>query len=120
MALKDSGTRREFGTGAVRDAEEGKGRMDLLPFFSICELAKHFEAGAKKYSDNNWREGVPLSSYYDSALRHLMKAGMGYTDEPHMTAALWNISCYIETKKRIDMGQLPKELDDFPYVRMEE
>lgn len=29
--LKDSGNRREFDTGAVRDMAEGKGRCDLLP-----------------------------------------------------------------------------------------
>lgn len=29
--LKDSGARREFSTGAVRDIAEGKGRCDLLP-----------------------------------------------------------------------------------------
>ena len=30
--IVDSGTRRDFGTGAVRDMAEGKGRMDLLPW----------------------------------------------------------------------------------------
>ena len=29
--IKDSGSRREFGTGAVRDIQEGKGRCDLMP-----------------------------------------------------------------------------------------
>ncbi len=29
--IKDSGTRRQFDTGAVRDIQEGKGRCDLLP-----------------------------------------------------------------------------------------
>ncbi len=29
--IKDSGERREFSTGAVRDIQEGKGRCDLLP-----------------------------------------------------------------------------------------
>lgn len=29
--LKDSGTRRQFESGAVRDIAEGKGRCDLLP-----------------------------------------------------------------------------------------
>lgn len=29
--ILDSGERREFGTGAVRDIQEGKGRCDLLP-----------------------------------------------------------------------------------------
>lgn len=31
MELKDSGNRREFETGAVRDMAEGKGRCDLMP-----------------------------------------------------------------------------------------
>lgn len=31
MEILDSGNRREFETGAVRDMAEGKGRMDLLP-----------------------------------------------------------------------------------------
>ena len=34
--LKDSGARRDFGTGAVRDAAEGKGRCDLLPLGVVC------------------------------------------------------------------------------------
>ncbi len=29
--IKDSGSRREFETGAVRDIQEGKGRCDLMP-----------------------------------------------------------------------------------------
>ena len=31
MEIKDSGERREFETGAVRDIQEGKGRCDLMP-----------------------------------------------------------------------------------------
>lgn len=33
--LKDSGARREFDTGAVRDIAEGKGRCDLLPLHIV-------------------------------------------------------------------------------------
>ena len=36
--IKDSGTRREFSTGAVRDVAEGKGRCDLLPLDIIANL----------------------------------------------------------------------------------
>jgi hypothetical protein len=36
--IKDSGNRREFSTGAVRDIQEGKGRCDLLPLDVIAEL----------------------------------------------------------------------------------
>jgi hypothetical protein len=34
--ILDSGTRREFNTGAVRDIQEGKGRCDLLPLDVIA------------------------------------------------------------------------------------
>ena len=37
--IKDSGKRREFDTGAVRDIQEGKGRCDLLPLQEISDLA---------------------------------------------------------------------------------
>lgn len=36
--LKDTGFRREFGTGAVRDTAEGKGRCDLLPLIVVGKL----------------------------------------------------------------------------------
>lgn len=35
--IKDSGTRREFKSGAVRDIQEGKGRCDLLPLDVIAD-----------------------------------------------------------------------------------
>ena len=37
MKIKDSGERREFTTGAVRDIQEGKGRCDLMPLDVIGE-----------------------------------------------------------------------------------
>ena len=36
--IKDSGKQREFGTGAIRDFAEGKGRCDLLPLEEVAEL----------------------------------------------------------------------------------
>lgn len=117
--ILDSGKRQEFQTGSVRDTSEGKGRFDLLPYYSIMKLAQHFEEGARKYACNNWRKGQPLSRYFDSAQRHLAKFAMGFQDEPHLTAALWNLICYVETAKRIELGQLPSELKDFPTVNME-
>ena len=36
--LKDSGARRQFASGAVRDIAEGKGRCDLLPLDIVAEL----------------------------------------------------------------------------------
>jgi hypothetical protein len=112
--IKDSGTRTEFDTGAVRDGREDKGRFDLLPPMTLFRLAKHFDAGCQKYGDRNWEKGIPLSKYFDSAFRHMQKHLMGFTDENHMTATLWNIACYIETYDRIKLGILPPHLDDMP------
>lgn len=36
--IQDSGQRREFATGAVRDIQEGKGRCDLLPLDVVADL----------------------------------------------------------------------------------
>lgn len=36
--ILDSGTRREFESGAVRDIQEGKGRCDLLPLDVVVDL----------------------------------------------------------------------------------
>lgn len=108
----DSGERQEFSTGSVRDTQSGKGRFDLLPFHALTRLAQHFENGAVKYGDNNWRRGQNTRRYMSSAFRHLTKYMLKQKDEDHLAAALWNIACLIETEYMIEIGELPKELDD--------
>lgn len=39
--IKDSGERRQFDTGCVRDIADGKGRCDLLPLGVIAEYADY-------------------------------------------------------------------------------
>ena len=36
--IKDSGERRQFETGAVRDIQDGKGRCDLMPLMVVANL----------------------------------------------------------------------------------
>lgn len=38
MPIKDSGQRRQFESGAVRDIQEGKGRFDLVPLDVVSKL----------------------------------------------------------------------------------
>ena len=40
--IQDSGERRKFDSGAVRDIQEGKGRMDLLPLNQISEFIEYY------------------------------------------------------------------------------
>lgn len=115
MEIKDSGNRSVFSTGAQRDLGEGKGRLDLLPFRALIEVAKIFEEGAIKYKERNWERGLPLSRFVDSALRHLAKYMQGWKDEPHLAQASWNLLCLIETQMRIEEGILPNELNDLPF-----
>ncbi len=108
----DSGSREEFVTGSVRDTQTGKGRFDLLPFHALTRLAVHFENGAVKYGDDNWKKGQNLRRYVSSAIRHISKYMLGLKDEDHLAAAVWNLMCLIETEFLIDGGILPKELND--------
>lgn len=106
--LKDSGKRREFETGAVRDIQEGKGRMDLLPWAAVMEVSKHCEAGALKYGEHNVDKGIPTHSFVDSAFRHLAKYVDGQDDEPHLVAAAWNLLYAIQMEiKHPELCDIP-------------
>ena len=106
--IKDSGNRREFGTGAVRDMAEGKGRFDLMPWAALMEVSKHCENGAKKYGEHNVDKGLPTSSFCDSGARHLAKYLDGWTDEPHLIAAAWNLLWAIQMElKHPEMVDTP-------------
>lgn len=106
--IKDSGHRREFETGAKRDMHEGKGDMVSLPNMAILRLSKHYENGAKKYGRWNYTKGIPISSFLDSALRHIFKYLAGWDDEDHLAAAAFNILGAME------MEANHKELQDIP------
>ena len=94
--ILDSEERTEFESGAVRDMHKGKGRMDLLPWAAIMAVSKHCEAGAVKYGEHNVDKGIPTHSLLDSAIRHAAKYLDGWTDEPHLVAAAWNLLWAIE------------------------
>lgn len=137
--IKDSGERTTFPSGAVRDLRVNKGMSSLIPseawirvaqitpngFAGIpvsiwVQLAKHYEAGRIKYSDagnmnlgnENWLKGIYISVYWDSAVRHLQKILLGWEDENHYAASIWNICGMMETERRIQAGILPIDLDN--------
>ena len=112
-SIKDSGNRTVFDTGAVRDMHEGKGRMDLLPWAAIMEVSKHCENGAAKYGEHNVDRGIPTHSLCDSAARHLAKYLDGWTDEPHLLSATWNLLWAIQMEVK------HPELVDTPWWKGE-
>lgn len=112
--IHDSGKRRKFETGAVRDRGDRKGRYDLLSPVALDRLARWMELGAEKYDERNWEKGIPLSVYLDSTIRHVFKLLDGLDDEDHAAAIMWNSHGYIHTEQLIRDGKLPAELDDLP------
>ena len=120
IEIKDSGNRRTFDTGAVRDMQTGKGRFDLLPMCVLMRLARLYEKGAIKYEERNWEKGIPAHSFADSAMRHLVKYLDGWNDEDHLIAAIWNLMGLAWTEeKRPEMMDIParkqNKLDGDPW-----
>lgn len=155
MKIQDSGNRRTFESGAVRDIDESKGRCDLIPLdcLAVCfsddevssiflildsyvrtgnlalliqaikqfsdyeskhmstimlDVSLHYKLGLEKYGERNWEKGIPLHSYIDSAVRHLLKYVRGDDDEPHDRAFVWNLMCCYWTQIHIpSMWDLP-------------
>lgn len=152
--LLDSGARRQFESGAVRDISDDKGRMDLVPlgvvadnlkdeslsrieqyirngnthdlwaaieafsgdkkewdiYTALIETSKQYQDGAKKYSDRNWENGMPVHCFIDSGVRHYLKFLRGDTDEPHDRAFIWNMLGAIWTHEN------KPELIDLPFA----
>ena len=109
---KDSGAREVMETGSQRDTREGKGRFELISPFALMRLAGVYERGAKKYDARNWEKGQPFSRFLDSALRHLNRFAMGWTDEDHLSQALWNVAAIIHFQ---ELGRT--DLDDMPHYQ---
>lgn len=108
--IKDSGNRTALGkTGFVRDVQDGKGRMDLLPWYAIMDVSKHCESGAVKYGERNIDLGAPLHSLLNSGARHLAKYIQGENDEDHLVAACWNLMWALQQRTT------HPELNDMPW-----
>lgn len=119
MNIPDSGSRTSFKTGAVRDAATGKGLPSMIPPDFVRSVAKRFEDGAIKYSEDggapNWMKGIPMSRFVDAMYRHLLQFAEGDTSEDHIGAIGWNAAAAQWTEAAIARGELPAELMDLPF-----
>lgn len=113
-AVKDSGKRDEFGTGAVRDTGDEKGAYELISPVFMKRLAVHLERGAKKYSARNWEQGMPMGRTMQSLIRHAFQYLEGRRDEDHLGAIACNIMFLIHYEEMIHRNVLPERLNDLP------
>jgi hypothetical protein len=114
---KDSGRREEFVTGMVRDVQEGKLRLDLIPLGVLKRDAELLGRGAAKYGDNNWKLGQPFSRACASILRHYFQWVMGDESEDHLAAVRFGAMTLMWYQDEIRAGRLPAELDDREKLR---
>ncbi len=93
---------RKYSTGAQRDSDKGKPKLTYLPFDLFDRLAKHYEMGADKYGDDNWRKGMNSKDVLDSLMRHVRCYFMGMEDEDHLSAIIFNAFCLMYNEKEFD------------------
>lgn len=111
---------RHFTSGAQRDEASDKLRHSLIPQEALNRVLKRFLEGAERYGENNWTKGMPLSVYYDSAMRHMQAWWFDDHNEDHAAAAVWNILCAMHTEANADihMADSGEALDDrYKYPR---
>lgn len=112
FVIKDSGKREDFGTGSVRDTEDGKVDWTLLPTIAMARFVRHLMRGAKKYGRHNWTKGQSMARAERSLCRHLVAYMEGERTEDHLAAIVFNASVLMDHEERIKTGALPAHLDD--------
>jgi len=90
--LKDmeTGPLAKFETGAVRQ-ELDDVRYDLISVVGLRRLAETYAEGAKKYTDHNWRKGMPFSVLLNHLIKHIYQYLDGDRDEDHLAHAAWGL-----------------------------
>ena len=109
--ILDSGDRREFGTGAVRDMAEGKGRCDLMPLEQVAAIISG-------YADD---ELITYVFEYQQTgnVNYIMKAIYGFCN-----ACNWTIpKALLELSKHFEQGAIKygernweKGLPEYCYI----
>jgi len=83
---------KTYPTGAVREATD-KPHYHCIPIEPLRRVAQRYQLGSLKYSDYNWKKGMPYSDTYDHLMEHLSLWREGNTSEDHLAAAVFNIMC---------------------------
>ena len=133
MPILDSGNRRLFESGAVRDIQEGKGRCDLLPLDIVSEflrdglikdIARFQETGDTEFLyiglnifSQHWERDEPVGSKATMILevaKHFEEGAKKY-GERNWEAGI-PVHCYIDSAVRHYLKYL-REDNDEPHDR---
>jgi len=116
---KSSGKQQEFGTGAKRDIQQGKGRFDLIPPHTLMLVAKKYASYGKISKPTDKTIGCAIEILYES----LNKNNIDILDD--IAEAIWYVLEYMEHDGRFyeklpehnytDIGEEVYRFDLIPY-----
>ena len=96
--------------------------MSLIPVSARIEEAKVHGFALSKYPDAavgapNWTLGVPFSWFADALERHLVSWESGRSNDEesglsNLAHVRWMAGALIELERKVNAGELPRELDD--------
>lgn len=113
FVIKDSGERKQFESGMVRDTEEGKTFWSLVASGPMLRRwADHLTNGARKYDKNNWMKAAgeeELQRFKESAFRHFMQWYYGDADEDHAAAVIFNLNGAEYVKEKLANEPTPRD-----------
>lgn len=118
MTIKDSGTRKQYQSGMIRDADNKTEYTRLLDGPMLKRWAEHLTKGAVKYPDlengrANWtlaNSEEELRRFNQSAFRHFLSWIQGEVDEDHAAGIVFNVNGAEYVRQRLS-EQLDAELD---------
>jgi len=84
----------KFDSGAVRSTL--KPRFDLISPVAYKRLAMTYAEGSTKYTDNNWRKGMPFSSIINHLEHHIVLYKMGDRSEDHLSHCCFGLFALME------------------------
>lgn len=122
FVTKDSGERKTFATGMVRDTTAGKLRPDLVYMPLFIRWAELMGRGAEKYGERNWEKASTdeeLARFKESAFRHFMQWYLGLNpEEDHAAAVLFNIGGaeHVKAQTPPKPATMRPEAPPFPQV----
>jgi hypothetical protein len=96
--------------------DSGKLRYDLIPEYSMQQLAKVYTFGCGKYDDWNWKKGILYSRLIAALFRHVWSFVRGEDIDPesglpHLSHAAWNcFSLLYFSRYRKDLDDRQKEV----------
>lgn len=103
----------EFGTGAIRDSQEGKlDFIETVSFTAFHRFVTYMTEKKKKYGAGNFKKGIPIDSYEKSLMRHIDKYmrnkyenGRDEPDEDHLAAIIFNVFGIMHEEEQLKLKQ---------------